>query len=98
MTLKRRVEKLESQAPTDEWVEILGYRMKASVAHRIIEEVEGTVLRPKSEDLQKHLDSQKKQEKIITQQLLSIKIKIPEKCIRSYKENIYYVPWDTHGL
>ena len=60
MTLKRRIEKLETQAPTDEWVEILGDRMKESVAHKIIEEAEGTVLRPKSEEQQKHLEAQKK--------------------------------------
>lgn len=49
MTLKNRVDKLESQTPVDEAIEVLGVKMKMSDLKRIMKSAEGTALRPKPE-------------------------------------------------
>ena len=49
MTLKTRVTKLESQAPTDEIIEVLGVKMKMSDFEEAMQLAEGTALRPHPE-------------------------------------------------
>lgn len=49
MTLKTRVAKLESQAPTDEIIEVLGVKMKMPFFKETMRLAEGTALRPRTE-------------------------------------------------
>jgi hypothetical protein len=46
MSLKTRVTKLESKTPNDEWIEVMGVRMKHSFLVATIKSAEGTALLP----------------------------------------------------